>query len=177
VPEPKGKLVTPVAQTADGALKSLLCNSEGKLQVIVESSTDVKARIYPSSDQTIPSGSHTQILIDTVDFDPAGGFDSANNRYIVPTTGYYLLIGAVGYGSVVANKLIVAEVYKGGSYVLQYWGHTSSTSNIVVQVSGVVHLAKDDIIRLFAWHNFGSDATVFKGPVNTCLMLHLLSTG
>lgn len=52
------------------------------------------ARAHQGSAQSL-SAIYQFLLIDTVDFDPGNHFDLPNNRYVVPTTGFYLVSAEV----------------------------------------------------------------------------------
>jgi len=137
--------------------------------------TTAKAHVYASAVQTIPTGTHTILDLDTAAFDPASWFDAVNHKLTVSVPGVYLLIGSVGYNTPVADKLILAELYVNGAYKMQCWGHTSSTNNIVVQTCGIRSLAVGDYVQLYTYHNFGVDGTTLAGFVNVSLYIHLLS--
>ena len=51
--------------------------------------TNVKARIYLSAVQSIPSGAWTVVQLNKVDYNPGGYFNTSLYRFIAPISGYY----------------------------------------------------------------------------------------
>lgn len=67
--------------SATDALDSLLATANALNQL----------RVYLAAAQNTPNNTWGKILYDTVAWDTANGWSAANQRYVVPVTGYYLI--------------------------------------------------------------------------------------
>jgi len=85
--------------------------------------------VYKSGNQTISSGTWTEVNWDVEEFDTAGFFNTSNNRFTPQIAGYYQINFSVnqssGVGNAVLSKLMKNGVtHRFGSY------HYHSASNI-----------------------------------------------
>ena len=57
------------------------------------------ARAYLNFGYAMPSGSIIVVNFDVLDYDETGDFNLTTDRFICPTSGYYLVSGMVTFGS------------------------------------------------------------------------------
>lgn len=177
MPDPKGNLVTPVALTAAGKLKSLLCDDEGRLLTVNSMHTAAKARAYLSADQdNIANTTWTKVLLDVATFDPSTLF--GGNQFTVKVAGYYLVIGAILWDDVdiVADKVYLAALYKNAVNAATSYNQTAVANYLTSQAQDIIHCDVDDTLSLWAYHEAGvGTIDIFGASQYTNLSIHLLS--
>lgn len=115
------------------------------------------AGVYLSTDQTIPAGGlYNKVLFDTVEFDPSGIWDAANNRFISPTHGIFLLTGSMFStpGDAGSNGIIV--LYKNGVAWKRLDEVTYDSDNLTLSGAITVKADFDDYFELFYRCSTGS---------------------
>ena len=70
--------------------------------------------VYKSGNQTMSSGTWTEVSWDTEEFDTAGFFNTSNNRFEPQIAGYYQINFSVNQSSGVGNA-VLARLMKNGS--------------------------------------------------------------
>ena len=176
MPEPKGKLVTPVGFQAGGSTPiALLTDSEGRLEVITAMQTTAKARAYLSTAQeNIPNDTPTKVNLDAVSYDPSSMF--SGGTFTVKVAGYYMITASVGWKNVIADKQYQIRIYKNG--VLDSIGviHAALAAGQDSTVSDIKHLNVDDYLELYCYQATGADTVdLVPSTMETYLALHLLS--
>ena len=83
---------------------------------------------YASASQTITNNVATKVAIDTVNFDTASCFSTANNRFTPTVAGYYQVNGLVACTGVTTVTQVNAYLYKNGVSVLRSGIITGSLS-------------------------------------------------
>ena len=113
-------------------------------------------RAYLSSDQSVTSGANAKVQIDSVTgtnfFDTDGWFDTANNRYVPQTAGYYLINGTIRIAAASAITRWLASIYKTGAAYEQgnAVNNTSTTAPQGAVVSTLVYLnGSTDYVELY----------------------------
>lgn len=100
---------------------------------------------YPSTGQTISSGTWTKINLGTEIFDTNNNFSSS--RFTPTTAGYYQINGRFGNGGSATET--IAAIYKNGSV---YAYGADSTSSYISSVSDVVYLnGSTDYVELYGF--------------------------
>ena len=125
--------------------------------------TTTKTRAYLGLDQTVGSGSWIIINVNGVDFDADSNYDIANYRYVVPETGYYMVIYALKWWNLPADTLIGAGVYENAFVLGDTMGNFSFPSGTgVISVGGadVFYLTAGRYVRLKGYQLSGSNQTV-----------------
>jgi len=95
-----------------------------------------------------------KVPVDTVTFDSAGAFDSANKRFVAPESGYYNVGGVTALSSIATDKASQCYIYVNGvrniDGSLVYSSVTGFSESIV---NGLVFLNKGDYVELFCYQN------------------------
>lgn len=112
---------------------------------------------YPSSAQTLASGTFTKIQFNAELFDTNSNYDTTNYRFTPTVAGYYNVLGRVAAGTVQTG--IICSIYKNGSET--YRGdQTGATSN--GGVSALMYLnGSTDYIEIYAL--FGTGQAIVTG--------------
>ena len=137
--------------------------------------TTAKCRVYLSSDQTIPDSTFTKIAFDSKDYNPGGGFDTDANKYIVPITGYYLVILIPFLKWLSDQKKVFTRVKKNTTEAqrTQSWGNVfGSLTDINL---GVYYFSENNEITGEVYHDNGSSRDLISGSYMTSMSIHLLS--
>ena len=127
-----------------------------------------RARGYRSGDQdSLPGSQYTQIALNAESFDVGDFFNTTSGAFTIPHAGKYLVTAQIRLeaGSYTAGKRFLMEVRKGSTPILL--GELTSSDNTVyltINVSDIIALAQNDLVRLYVWHNdstidiYGADA-------------------
>jgi hypothetical protein len=120
---------------------------------------------YASSATSTANATYTKIVCDSEEFDTASYYDTGASRFTPNVAGYYLLTGAVYFGT--ATQLIA--IFKNGTELKRgVQSGTTSTAIAVTTVSALVYLnGSTDYVELYWYHNNGSTVNTVTGQANT----------
>ena len=137
--------------------------------------TTAKCKVYLSSDQTIPDSTFTKIAFDSESYDPGNCFDTFNNKYVIPATGYYLVILIPFLKWLDDQKKILTRVQKNSTEMqrTQSWGNVFGTLTDINP--SIYYFSKDDEITGEVYHDHGSSRDLISGSTRTSMSIHLLS--
>jgi hypothetical protein len=118
--------------------------------------------VYPSSAQTVASGTYTKILFDTKEFDTNNNF--ASSRFTPTVAGYYQITAGVYTNGASGESFI--SVYKNGS---EYKRNSDSNyAAYLKNASALVYCnGSTDYVEIYAYQGSGSSATFGAGGPNT----------
>jgi len=129
-------------------------------------------RASASGSQTLSNTTFTKITFDTEIFDTNSNYDTSLSRFTPTVAGYYYIHGVVRFTATTASKVIVARIYKNGTYYTAYEGVTG-TSDSSVQTSALVYCnGTTDYIEFYSYQNsggnlstgsYGNGTVVFEG--------------
>lgn len=155
-------------------------NQNGELLVFNGAPAVTGARAYLSADQDdLADGVWTKVDLDQESYDIGADFNVATYKFVVPTTGYYLVVGQVVFEAtdLVVDKAYSVAIYKGGALIIQAATHASHAATLSVIVTDIVYLAAADEIELYALSDSGDAAVdIESGETFTFLAIHLLSS-
>lgn len=113
----------------------------------------IGARAYLSADQDgIAASTWTKVALNTEDYDEGADFDTANNRYVVPTTGLYLVTARVYLHDITAGARYRCAIYVGGA--LARAGdllHADGANDLCFGISDMFDLTAADQVELYVW--------------------------
>ena len=177
MPEPKGRLVTPVGFDPSGKPVSLLTDSEGRLEVILALQTTAKARAYLSTTQSIAHATFTKILFDAESYDPGGNFDTANSRFVAPVAGMYMVAAAarITDATLVADKNYGLHIYVNGERVLETWQQASTATRLTIFTFDIIQLNAGDYVEIYIYQDSGGSVDLQADSLSTFVSIHLLS--
>lgn len=145
----------------------------------------VGARAYLASDQdNIAAGGagSYKINLGNETYDIASNFDTGNNCFIVPTTGYYVVIGTVRFENtdVTSGKIYQAKIYVDplgvGSPAQKVEGIqqvASATAALVCTVGDIIYLTETDKVYLYCYTD-DTDVDIDGGATSTFMSINLL---
>jgi len=133
-------------------------------------------RASASGAQTLSSTTFTKINFATEIFDTNSNYDTSLSRFTPTVAGYYYIYGMVRFAATTASKVLVARIYKNGSYYSAYEGVTG-TSDSSTQTSALVYLnGSTDYVEFYSYQNSGGNLNT--GSYNNATVVfegHLVS--
>jgi hypothetical protein len=108
----------------------------------------VAARLIRSTTQSVSTTAQTKVTFDTVSFDTHSGFNLANNRYIVPVSGYYRVTGAT-YASGIASNYLQVILKKSGTTFSESFQNSNASNDASAISSDIVFCNASDFLELF----------------------------
>ena len=146
----------------------------------------VGARAYLSADQdNISAGGADwyKIALDTESYDIGSNFDTVNNRFVVPTTGYYQVNGLFypEVADISAAVIFCVAIYVDplgvGTPVAKSYGiwvkAAAATDYLGCLVSDTIHLIATDRVYLYCYSS-ETDTDVESGEARTFMSIALL---
>lgn len=111
------------------------------------------------STQEVTSGSNQKMISFAIETNVNSGWDTANNKIIIPSSGVYLFNGYVNFGSteVVIGKQYQLKIAVNG--IIQYEPIGVLTPSVTQQseiTGSIVHkLTTNDVVEFYVYHNAG----------------------
>ena len=97
----------------------------------------VAARYVANQTQNITANTATKLVLGTKEFDTHSAFDSVNNQYVVPISGYYRITAMIAFINVPNNTTTLnAILFKNGSSVSDIAGTQAINLNNQHRVNG-----------------------------------------
>ncbi len=141
----------------DGALSHLTDLHTGPFTLVVQTQA-----------QTITANQWTKMQFHQVRCDTYSAWDSNNHRFIVPVTGYYLIVGRASLQNLPDTRRIAVSVMVNGTEEPDggriYDSVVGGTNNIVGSGALFNYLEEDDYVELFVWHNDTQDRQTVGAP-------------
>jgi hypothetical protein len=123
----------------------------------------IGAKVYRSTDQTIPDTTYTNLDFNTAEFDEGELWKAgSSSRLTVPYSGIWFVSSHISFNNAVGNtrrgKLKVS-----GNDVADVGISTADSGSTDIFVATPLRLVAGDYITIQAYHNKGSDLTVAGG--------------
>jgi len=132
-----------------------------------------KCRVYFDGDQVF-GVTPAKVLFNQINFDSDTVWDATNKRFVIKTTGYYLICGQINYANwKVYGWLEFYKNYNISPEVLVMIGGQNSTA-LYLNVTTICQLNVNDYVEM--WGNvLGVNAHVYGGNSNTFFAIHRIS--
>ena len=141
--------------------------------------TQSKCKVYKTADQSnIADDTATKVVFEAEVYDIGNDFDLANDRFVAPVSGYYLILGHVYWKGLADNKRYSAMIYVNGGNVASGTSMAhSGITRVSAHVSAIAYVESGQYIELYCHQISGvSTPDVESGSENeTSLTIHLLS--
>ena len=160
------------AETDIAAIDDSGANTAGEVRtaltsVLERADSAIGCSLTKSSDQTVPTATHTAITFDGEDYDDGGMHNNSTNtsRITIPTGegGVYVFTGSAEIEQLDDGKHILVYFRKNGTTALDGRGRYWAGSNNVYPsptFSKIVKLSAGDYVELMVEHSQGSDLSV-----------------
>jgi len=119
-------------------------------------------RVFTSTSSSIPSTTFTTVNFDVVDFDVTGDFNIVTDRFICPSSGYYLVSVMVTFTPMYDGEFISAVAYSEGVFEAGSYAQASHTNVLSTGFTDVVYLNAGDYLEVKVYHS-GSTARLVYG--------------
>jgi hypothetical protein len=121
--------------------------------------TTHRTRAYPASDQDIPSGSWTKVVLGSESYDPGSHF--ADSKYTVAKEGIYLITAIVCFNENLSDtKAVWSGIYKNGALYQFTSLNLGAAGKPSVSLTLIEELEVDDYIELYIQHNNGTNREI-----------------
>jgi hypothetical protein len=135
----------------------------------------VAARAYMSTaTQSIPNSTVTKIALNTVNFDSHGGWDTVNNRWTAPVSGYYAINGSIRFqptSSTGAREIYLRKNGVSGTFAIATIPGNTVDNNIVA-ARDVIQMYAGDYIELYGRQSSGGALNAEGSTNETYISLH-----
>jgi hypothetical protein len=127
--------------------------------------------------ETIVTGTHTKVSLDTEFYDNQNEFDSTTNyRFTVTIAGTYLLLGKVNWQDPVDISRLDVKFRKNGADWSRLPTMSSGTGQHSITVHAIEDLDANDYIELWVYHTTGVDETITRNDSrDKAMWIHRLS--
>jgi len=125
------------------------------------------ARAFVSSGHSVPDHNWTVVDFDVVDYDVTGDFNIVTDRFICPTSGYYLISGKVKFVTMLDGEAIFAAVFREGVSVIESSVYGSSTVSLSTNFADVVYLNAGDYVELRVYHTGSFSRSIYGNSEGT----------
>jgi hypothetical protein len=136
---------------------------------------EVGARAYSAVAQTIAASTRTVVQLEAESYDLNNDFNTTTDRYVVPTTGEYLICGGVKLGSPTDGTKVQTEIQVNGSLTSYTIAHASQTDHLNSHLSEILQLSASDYVQLSIYQDSGSTKDTEPGVTNVFLAILRLS--
>ena len=124
------------------------------------------ARASLAFSYSIPSTTWTTINFDVLDYDETGDFNIITNRFICPTSGYYLVSGMVTL-IMQDGETIQLAAFREGVYEAGSLAHASHSDGVSTGFTDIVYLNVSDYLELRAHHTGSGSRSIFGNAEGT----------
>ncbi len=123
------------------------------------------ARAFLDFGYTISSGIYTVVNFDVLDYDETGDFNLITDRFICPTSGYYLVSGMVTFGGMQDGEAIFVLAFVEG--VLKAWIIARAAHSTILSTSftDIIYLNEGDYVELRVYHSGSGSREIFGDSV------------
>lgn len=150
----------------------------GEIYSARETVDELGVRIYADGNQTIPSGSFTQVGFDEFDYEDDSEFftaDLANDYIEIDEAGRYLIDGAATVDSGSTGYRWITAVFAGDEQLLRDTRLVEQAELVTGNPSITAELSAGDTVELEVFQDSGSDKTLDGGdPFYTWLSVNRL---
>ena len=114
------------------------------------------ARVFRSSDYSIPSSSWETVDFNVLDYDKTGDFNLTTDRFICPTSGYYLISAMLTFFIMNDGEAIFLSAVREGIREAGSSAHASQSNSLSVGFTDIIYLNAGDYLELQASHTGGA---------------------
>ncbi|MHA1534840.1 MAG: hypothetical protein ACTSP8_08955, partial [Promethearchaeota archaeon] len=101
------------------------------------------------------------------EYDVSGDFNILTDRFICPTSGYYLISGMVTFSSMQDGEVINIAAFSEGVREAGSVTHAAHANIVSVGFTDIVHLNAGDYVELSAYHSGSAARTIYGSTAGT----------
>ena len=133
------------------------------------------ARASLAFSYSTPSTIWTPINFDVLDYDVTSDFNITTNRFICPTSGYYLISGMVTF-TMQDGETILLAAYREGVYEAGSLAHASHSDSLSTGFTDIIYLNAGDYLELRAYHTGSGSRSIFGNAEGTYTYFTIAAT-
>ena len=134
------------------------------------------ARAFASSGHSVPDHTWAVVDFDVEDYDVTADFNIVTDRFICPTSGYYVISGKVTFLVMLAGENIYVGVFREGILEIDSSVYGSQTVSLSVSFTDIVYLNARDYVEVRVYHTGSFDRSVFGNAEGTLTYLTIAAT-
>ena len=134
------------------------------------------ARAFVSSGHSVPDHNWTVVDFDIVDYDVTSDFNIVTDRFVCPTSGYYLISGKVKFVIMLDGEAIFVAVFREGVSEIESSVYGSNTVSLSTNFVDVVYLNAGNYVEVRVYHTGGSARAIYGDTEGTYTYLTIAAT-
>ena len=134
------------------------------------------ARAFLNSSYAIPGYAWNVVNFTVLDYDTTGDFDITTDRFICPTSGYYLISGMIMFSSMNDGEIIYVATRREGILEAGSTAQASTNGGISTGFSDIVYLNEGDYVELLAFHTVTGQRTLYGDSTGAYTYLTIVAT-
>ena len=125
------------------------------------------ARAFLTTSYSTTNGLWLKVDFDVIEYDVSGDFNILTDRFICPTSGYYLISGKVTFSSMQDGEVINIAAFSEGVREAGSVTHAAHANIVSVGFTDIVHLNAGDYVELSAYHSGSAARTIYGSTAGT----------
>jgi hypothetical protein len=125
----------------------------GSSMVLSSESGDGREVVFQAKKNTnqssISDSIMTKVTWQTIGIDTIGQWDSSNNEFIIPYSGFYDIFAVIRYDAVVAGRYLEANIYINNTNVGEFHYEWADFTDGLVQINRKLKLKEGDRVSIF----------------------------
>ncbi len=134
------------------------------------------ARAFLSTSYAIPGLGWNVVNFTVLDYDTTGDFNITSNRFICPTSGYYLISGMIMFSSMNDGEIIYVSAHREGVVEAGSTAQASTNGGLSTGFSDIVYLNEGDYVELMAFHTVTGHRTLYGDSAGTFTYFTIAAT-
>ncbi len=119
------------------------------------------ARAFLSSNYAISNSSWKVVNFTVLDYDTTGDFNITSDRFICPTSGYYLISAMLMFSTMYDTEIIFLAAARGGVVEAGSSAQASETNSLATGFTDILYLNVSDYVELLAYHTGSAPRTIY----------------
>jgi len=113
------------------------------------------------------NGLWLKVDFDVIEYDVSGDFNILSDRFICPTSGYYLISGMVTFSSMQDGEIINIAAFSEGVRETGSITHAAHLNIVSVGFTDIVHLNAGDYVELGVYHTGAGLRSIYGSTAGT----------
>jgi len=134
------------------------------------------ARAFLDFSYAIPGFVWNVVNFTVLDYDTTSDFNIATDRFICPTSGYYLISGMIMFSSMNDGEIIYVATRREGILEAGSTAQASTNGGISTGFSDIVYLNEGDYVELLAFHTVTGQRTLYGDSTGAYTYLTIVAT-
>ena len=134
------------------------------------------ARAFLNYSYAIPGFCWNVVNFTVLDYDTTDDFNITSDRFICPTSGYYLISGMIMFSSMNDGEIIYLAAHREGVLEAGSTAQASTNGGLSTGFSDIVYLNEGDYVELMAFHTVTGQRTIYGDSAGTFTYFTIAAT-